>query len=145
MAGADRPPVACQVSCTWYNLAAMVHTSPRPDGRRPDEVRPVRFTLDYVAFPEGSVLVELGGTRLLCNVSIQDGVPAWMAGQTSGWLTAEYAMLPGATHRRTPRETQGLRGRTHEIRRLIGRALRVAVDLERLGEGTLIVPSESRS
>jgi ribonuclease PH len=117
----------------------MVRTSSRPDGRRPDEARPVNFILDYVAYPEGSVLVEMGDTRVLCNVSLDDGVPAWLARRSTGWLTAEYAMLPRATRRRTPREIQGLRGRTHEIRRLIGRALRVAVDLDRMGERTLIV------
>ncbi|HDD24778.1 MAG TPA: ribonuclease PH [Chloroflexi bacterium] len=111
----------------------------RGDGRRPDEMRPVHFTLDYVTYPEGSVLVEMGATRVLCNVSVDDGVPAWLAGQGRGWITAEYALLPRATHTRTPREVHGFRGRTQEIRRLIGRALRVAVDLNLVGERTLIV------
>ncbi|MFL7809307.1 MAG: ribonuclease PH [Anaerolineae bacterium] len=111
----------------------------RPDGRRPDELRPVKFTLDYVDYPEGSVLIELGSTRVLCNASVEEAVPAWMAGKGRGWLTAEYALLPRSTHTRTPRETQGLRGRTQEIRRLIGRSLRAAVDLDLLGERTLVV------
>ena len=111
----------------------------RPDGRRPDELRPVSFALNYVEYPEGSVLIELGRTRVLCNVSVEEGVPGWMAGGGTGWLTAEYALLPRATHSRTPRETRGLRGRTQEIRRLIGRSLRAAVDLDLLGERTLVV------
>jgi ribonuclease PH len=111
----------------------------RTDGRRSDELRPVRFRLDYVEYPEGSVLIELGRTRVLCNVSVEEGVPGWRAGGGTGWLTAEYALLPRATHSRTPRETRGLRGRTQEIRRLIGRSLRAAVDLDLLGERTLVV------
>jgi ribonuclease PH len=92
----------------------------RPDGRRPDELRPVSFALNYVEYAEGSVLIEMGRTRVLCNVSVEDSVPRWMENQTTGWLTAEYAMLPRSTHSRTPRETRGLGGRTQEIRRLIG-------------------------
>jgi len=111
----------------------------RPDGRRPDELRPVKFTLDYVDYPEGSVLIALGHTRVLCNASLEETVPAWMAGKGGGWLTAEYALLPRSTHTRTPRETRGLRGRTQEIRRLIGRSLRAAVDLDLLGERTLVI------
>jgi ribonuclease PH len=111
----------------------------RPDGRLFDELRPVKFTLDYVDYPEGSALIELGGTRVLCNASVEELVPAWMAGKGGGWLTAEYALLPRSTHTRTPRETQGLRGRTQEIRRLVGRSLRAAVDLDLLGERTLVV------
>jgi ribonuclease PH len=95
--------------------------------------------LDYVDYPEGSVLIELGHTRVLCNASINETVPAWMAGRGAGWLTAEYALLPCSTHTRTPRETRGLRGRTQEIRRLIGRSLRAAVDLDLLGERTLLI------
>jgi ribonuclease PH len=111
----------------------------RPDGRRPDELRPVKFTLDYVEYPEGSVLIEVGRTRVLCNASVEEQVPAWMVGRGVGWLTAEYALLPRSTHTRTPRETQGLHGRTQEIRRLIGRSLRAAVNLHLLGERTLVV------
>ena len=112
----------------------------RPDGRRPDELRPVHLTLDYVDYPEGSVLIEVGRTRVLCNVSVAEGVPPWMGRDGGvGWLTAEYAMLPRSTHVRTARETRGLRGRTQEIRRLIGRSLRAAVELDLLGERTLVV------
>jgi ribonuclease PH len=117
----------------------MTNRSIRPDGRCADELRPVNFILDYIDYPDGSVLIEMGRTRVLCNVSVEDKVPAWMAETGTGWLTAEYAMLPGSTHTRTPRETRGLRGRTQEIRRLIGRSLRAAIDLDLLGERTLIV------
>jgi len=111
----------------------------RLDGRKLNELRPVSMTRDYVEFPEGSVLIEMGKTRVLCNVSIQEKVPAWMAGKGKGWLTAEYAMLPRATHTRTPRETKGLKGRTQEIKRLIGRSLRMSIDLEALGERMILV------
>ena len=111
----------------------------RPDGRTPDALRPVRFTLDYVEYPEGSVLIEMGATRILCNVTVDQYLPAWRRESGLGWLTAEYALLPRSTHERTPRETKGLRGRTQEIKRLIGRALRVCVDLEKLGARQLIV------
>ncbi|MEE4195339.1 MAG: ribonuclease PH [Anaerolineae bacterium] len=111
----------------------------RVDGRNPDQIRPVRMIRDYVEYPEGSILIEMGKTRVLCNVSLQEGVPAWMTGRGKGWLTAEYAMLPRSTHTRTSRETNGLKGRTQEIRRLIGRALRMAVDLNLLGERTLMI------
>lgn len=99
----------------------------------------MRLTVDYVDYPEGSVLIELGRTRVLCNASIEESVPAWMGGSGSGWLTAEYALLPRSTHTRTPRETRGLRGRTQEIRRFIGRSLRVALDLSLLGERLIVV------
>ncbi len=111
----------------------------RPDGRRPDELRPVRFLLDYVDYPEGSVLVEWGRTRVLCNLTLQEGVPRWLAGSGQGWLTAEYALLPRSTHTRTPRENGLTGGRTQEVRRFIGRSLRASLDLARLGERTLIL------
>lgn len=111
----------------------------RPDGRWPDELRPVDFTLGYIKYPEGSVLIEVGQTRVLCNVTVEERVPHWLEGEGSGWLTAEYALLPRSTHERTSRETDGLGGRTQEIRRLIGRSLRAAVDLDLLGERLLIV------
>ncbi len=108
----------------------MSNANHRSDGRAADALREVKFTPDYVEYPEGSVLIEMGKTRVLCNVSIEEGVPKWMSGRGTGWLTAEYAMLPRATHTRSPRETKGLKGRTQEIRRLVGRSLRAAVDLE---------------
>ena len=113
----------------------------RPDGRKNDELRPVTLTPDYVIFPEGSVLLEMGQTKVLCNVTIEKGVPRWMQLQQrpGGWITAEYALLPRSTQVRSQRETHGLGGRTQEIRRMIGRSLRASVDLEQLGEHTLIV------
>jgi ribonuclease PH len=111
------------------------------DGRTAEELRPVTITSGYVAYPEGSVLIAMGETKVLCNVTVEEGVPSWMRAQgvEGGWVTAEYALLPRSTHRRTPRETFGLRGRTQEIRRLIGRSLRAAVDLEKLGERTCVI------
>jgi ribonuclease PH len=113
----------------------------RVDQRQPDELRPVGITPDYVIYPEGSVLFVMGNTRVLCNVTIEEDVPRWMKlpGHSGGWVTAEYALLPRSTHTRTQRETRGLGGRTQEIKRLIGRSLRAAVDLEQLGPRTCIV------
>jgi ribonuclease PH len=111
----------------------------RVDGRRNDELRPVVITPDYVQYPEGSVLIEMGATRVICNVTMEERVPGWLQSRDQGWVTAEYALLPRSTHTRTPRETRGLRGRTQEIRRFIGRSLRAAVNLEKLGWRTLIV------
>ncbi len=114
-------------------------TYTRFDGRAADALRSIRITPDFVDYPEGSVLFEMGKTRVLCNVTVEEGVPKWMSGRGTGWLTAEYAMLPRATHTRSPRETNGLKGRTQEIRRLVGRSLRAAVDLTQLGERTILV------
>ena len=113
----------------------------RIDGRRADELRPVTITTGYVEYPEGSVLYTSGKTIVLCNVSVENGVPRWMQlqGHNGGWVTAEYAMLPRSTHQRTPRENNGVSGRSQEIRRLIGRSLRAAVDLTKLGERTFMV------
>jgi len=90
----------------------------RIDGRRPDELRPISYNLGYVNYPEGSVLISQGNTLVLCNVTIEDVVPRWIAdqGKPGGWITAEYAMLPRSTDTRTSRETRGLRGRSQEIR-----------------------------
>ncbi|WP_295440608.1 ribonuclease PH [uncultured Thiodictyon sp.] len=111
----------------------------RPSARQPEELRPIRFTRGYTRHAEGSVLVEFGDTRVLCTASVEERVPPFMKGQGRGWITAEYGMLPRATHERSPREAargkQG--GRTLEIQRLIGRSLRAAVDLGALGERTL--------
>ena len=111
----------------------------RADGRSLDELRPVRITTGAQQYAEGSVIIETGLTRVLCAVSVEAGVPQFLRGTGKGWITAEYAMLPRATVTRTPRESRGPRGRTAEIRRLIGRSLRAAVDLDRLGERTLTV------
>lgn len=108
----------------------------RPDGRKANELRPVKITPGYIDYPEGSVLIEMGKTRVLCAVSVENQVPRWLVGQNQGWLTAEYAMLPRATHTRSPRELTPS-ARSQEIRRLIGRSLRAAVDLRLIGERTL--------
>jgi len=111
----------------------------RNDGRLINQLRAIRFTPGFIDYPEGSVLVSWGNTRVLCNLTIQQGVPPWMTGHGKGWMTAEYALLPRSTHTRTSRETNGLKGRTQEIRRLIGRSLRMAVDLSQIGERTLLL------
>ncbi|MDQ3327232.1 MAG: ribonuclease PH [Chloroflexota bacterium] len=113
----------------------------RADGRSADELRACRIERDPVDFAEGSALIHCGRTRVLCTASIEDGVPRFMLGAARGWITAEYAMLPRATHTRTPREstTGKVQGRTREIQRLIGRSLRAAVDLEQLGERTITI------
>jgi ribonuclease PH len=113
----------------------------RIDGRKPAELRKVELLPNYVEYPEGSILITQGNTRILCNVTIEQGVPNWMKSNNipGGWVTAEYSLLPRATHQRTPRESHGLGGRTQEIRRLIGRSLRAAIDLEKLGPHTCIV------
>lgn len=106
----------------------------RFDGRRPDELRPVRVERHYLKHAMGSCIFSLGDTRVLCAASVQEGVSAWRRGSGQGWLTAEYSMLPASTHTRSRRETQtGQKGRTHEIQRLIGRSLRSVVDLGGLG------------
>jgi len=114
-------------------------TFTRPDGRQYDQLRPITFIPNFIDYPEGSVLVQWGQTLVLCNLTIQQGVPSWLAGQGRGWMTAEYALLPRSTQTRTPREIHGLKGRTQEIRRLIGRSLRMAVDLTKIGERTLLL------
>ena len=113
----------------------------RIDGRERDQLRSVDFQWDFVEYAEGSVLISMGKTRVLCNVSIEDKVPPWMDQPESnqGWITAEYALLPRSTTTRVKRETQGLRGRTQEIKRLIGRSLRAGFDLEKIGKRTFIV------
>lgn len=111
----------------------------RHDGRAPDELRAIRITRNWLDHAEGSVLVEFGRTRVLCAASFEAGVPRWRKGSGKGWTTAEYSMLPRATHTRSDRESVKGRigGRTHEISRLIGRSLRAVVDLDELGENTI--------
>jgi ribonuclease PH len=113
----------------------------RPDDRAPDRLRPVAITRNWTMHPEGSVLVEFGRTRVLCTASVTDGVPRWRKGSGLGWLTAEYAMLPRATTTRSDRESvRGkVGGRTQEISRLIGRALRACIDLKPLGENSIVI------
>lgn len=111
----------------------------RIDGREWNELRPVRITTDYTDYPDGSALIEVGKTRVLCSATVETSLPSWRQGSGAGWLTAEYALLPCSTHQRRKRETSGLGGRTQEIKRLIGRSLRTAVDLEKLGERMIIL------
>jgi len=113
----------------------------RPDGRENDELRPIKITRSWLDHPAGSVLVEFGGTRVLCAASATLGVPRWRKDSGLGWVTAEYAMLPSATHTRSDRESVKGRigGRTHEISRLIGRSLRAVVDYKALGENTIVL------
>ena len=113
----------------------------RPSGRKHDELRPVKITRNYTKHAEGSVLIECGETKVLCNASVETRIPGWLRGQGRGWVTAEYGMLPRSTGERMGREAargkQG--GRTMEIQRLIGRSLRAAVDLEKLGENSITI------
>jgi ribonuclease PH len=127
----------------------MALTSPAPasqapsirTGRAAHQLRPVSLTPDYVATAEGSVLIAVGHTRVLCNATVEQGVPAWLRNSGRGWVTAEYGMLPRATLTRTARESERgkISGRTHEIQRLIGRSLRAVVDMHALGERTIIL------
>ena len=117
----------------------MTGAVPRPDGRKPGEMRPVSIDTDAIRHAEGSALIALGDTRVLCVASVEDRVPPFLKGTGSGWVTAEYGMLPRATHTRSAREAATGRqgGRTHEIQRLIGRSLRSVVELRGLGERTV--------
>lgn len=110
----------------------------RPDGRKDDEMRPVRLTRDFIKHAEGSVLIEVGETKVLCTATVEDRVPPFLRETGQGWVTAEYGMLPRSTQVRTPRETAA-RGRTYEIQRLIGRALRAVTDLSSFGERTILI------
>lgn len=111
----------------------------RPSNREPNQLRAIKITRNFTSHAEGSVLVEFGETRVLCNASVIDGVPRFLKGKNQGWITAEYGMLPRATHSRTEREASKGRqgGRTLEIQRLIGRSLRACIDLKVLGENTI--------
>lgn len=114
----------------------------RPDGRTPDQLRPVQFDRRFTKFSAGSVLTHCGDTQVLCTVSIQPKVPRFLEGKGQGWLTAEYRMLPGATPDRQDREFLKLSGRTQEIQRLIGRSLRSVLDMQALGERTLTIDAD---
>ena len=150
------PPCCCPYNEAMIEPSmiesAMIETSktqpqadPRPffraGDRAPDALRPTRLTPHYVSMPEGSVLIETGHTRVLCNATIELGVPGWMRNSGLGWVTAEYGMLPRATLTRSPREAERgkVGGRTHEIQRLIGRSLRAVVDRKALGERTIVL------
>lgn len=113
----------------------------RNNGRKSDEMREVKVTRNYIMHPEGSVLIEFGNTKVICNATVEERIPPFLRGTGSGWITAEYSMLPRATNNRVQREAAKgkIMGRTMEIQRLIGRALRAAVDLEKLGERQILV------
>lgn len=116
----------------------------RNDGRTPQQLREITMEIGWNMYAEGSVLISFGNTKVLCNASFTEGVPKWLMGQGKGWVSAEYAMLPRATQTRSQRESvQGkLKGRTHEISRLIGRSLRSVIDLRKLGENTITIDCE---
>ncbi len=111
----------------------------RADGRRNDELRPIRVTEDYVQSAEASYLIEVGRTRILCNATLENEVPRWMKGSGKGWVTAEYSLLPRSTNTRVKRERGAISGRTQEIQRLIGRSLRGVCDMEALGERSVMI------
>ena len=110
---------------------------PRADGRAPDQLRPAIVTRDYLVHPEGSVLVEFGTTKVICTATVEDKVPPFLKGQGLGWVTAEYGMLPRSTNTRMTRESRGPSGRSQEIQRLVGRALRAVIDRGKMGERTV--------
>ena len=114
-------------------------TGSRLDGRFPGQIRPVKITPHFTRYAEGSALIELGQTRVLCTASVETGVPKWLQGSEKGWVTAEYGMLPRSTHTRVSREKAAGSGRTQEISRLVARSLRAAVDLRALGEKMITV------
>ncbi|MDE2482369.1 MAG: ribonuclease PH [bacterium] len=113
----------------------------RSDGRQPDQLRPISIEPGYLKYAEGSALITIGNTRVLCAATLEERVPQWLKGKGTGWVTAEYSMLPRATHERTARESAKgkVGGRTHEIQRIIGRALRAVTDFGKLGERTIWV------
>ncbi len=111
----------------------------RSDSRKTDELRPIRMTPHFVSSADGSVLIEMGKTRVLCNATLLPEVPHWLKGKGKGWITAEYALMPQSTNQRVDRERKGASGRTQEIQRLVGRALRGAADLQAFGENAVVV------
>ncbi|MCB0414359.1 MAG: ribonuclease PH [Bdellovibrionales bacterium] len=111
----------------------------RTDGRNHDQLRPIQFTTDFTEYAEGSVLVKMGNTQVICTATIDEGVPKWMQGSGAGWLSAEYSMLPRSTHTRIKRDKATNSGRSQEISRLIGRSLRAALDLRKLGERQIYI------
>ncbi len=114
-------------------------TQREPVGRKSNEIRPLIFEAGINRYAEGAVLIKAGHTHVLCTASIEESVPSWMAGKGKGWISAEYSMLPRATHTRSKRDREKVSGRTQEIQRLIGRALRTGVDLKKLGERSILI------
>ena len=111
----------------------------RVDGRKADELRKLKITRNYIKAAEGSVLIEMGDTKVICTATVEDSVPPFLRGKGIGWVTAEYAMLPRSSSQRITRERNKVGGRTHEIQRLIGRSLRSVVDMDTLGERTVLI------
>ncbi len=118
-------------------MERMIMPLKRRDGRAFDEIRPLSFTRQYLKYPEGAVLVEMGDTKIICTASVEEEVPPFLQGQGQGWVTAEYSLLPRSTQERVNRERVRMAGRTQEIQRLIGRSLRSVVDLKAVGERTI--------
>lgn len=114
----------------------------RTDGRRPDELRPVTITRHYTKYAPGSVLIAIGDTKVLVTATIEERTPRHVVDENTGWMTAEYALLPGSTQSRASRERMKISGRTHEIQRLIGRSLRASIDLTRLGDRTITIDAD---
>lgn len=112
---------------------------PRPDGRSANELRPIRITRGYMKYAEGSCLVEVGDTHVICTATVEERVPPFLKNSGKGWVTAEYSMLPRSCRERTQRETKGTGGRTMEIQRLVGRSLRSVVDMDSMGERTILL------
>jgi ribonuclease PH len=111
----------------------------RNDGRKSDQLRPVKLTPNFLSHATGSCLIEMGGTKVICSAMVEESVPGFLKGSGKGWLTAEYSMLPASSSQRVQRERQKIGGRTHEIQRLIGRSLRTCIDLSQLGERSILV------
>jgi ribonuclease PH len=111
----------------------------RNDGRKADELRKIKITRNYIKYAEGSVLIEMGNTRVICTATVENSVPPFLRGKGTGWVTAEYAMLPRSSSQRIQRERSKVGGRTHEIQRLIGRSLRSVVDMQALGERSVLI------
>src|ERR1700757_3802774 len=111
----------------------------RVDGRRKDQIRPVKVTRNFIKHAEGSVLIEMGDTKVICTASLEEKVPPFLKGRGQGWVTAEYGMLPRSTNTRSTRERTGPSGRSQEIQRLVGRSLRAVIEMGKLGERTIWV------
>lgn len=129
--------ISLAISVCCLKIGGMKHT--RPDKRKPNQLRPVRITRGYTRYAPGSVLIEMGNTKVLCTAFIEQKVPAWKTDSGSGWLTAEYSMLPSSTPDRKRRNIGKIDGRSQEIQRIIGRSLRAAVDFDKLGENTITI------
>src|SRR6476646_1966992 len=127
---------------TYNNFSEIEMTQREPIGRTPIQIRPLIIEPNVNRYAEGSALIKAGHTHVLCTASVEESVPAWLKGKSKGWVTAEYSMLPRSTHTRSKRDREKVSGRTQEIQRLIGRALRSMVDLKGLGERSVMIDSD---